>query len=48
MKQSNYEALASKFKKLKQVPTLRENQGFFIIDPNEMPLEEKKTLFEKS
>ncbi|KAF6583242.1 MULTISPECIES: ABC transporter permease [Paenibacillus] len=47
MKQSNYEALASKFKKLKQVPTLRENQGFFIIDPNEMPLEEKKALFEK-
>ncbi|MEK5259883.1 ABC transporter permease [Paenibacillus sp. FSL L8-0663] len=47
MKHSNYEALASKFKKLKQIPALRENQGFFIIDPNEMSLEEKKTFFEK-
>ncbi|WP_369425862.1 ABC transporter permease [Paenibacillus ottowii] len=47
MKQSNYEALASKFKKLKQVPALRENQGFFIINPNGMSLEEKKTFFEK-
>ncbi|KJD45966.1 ABC transporter permease [Paenibacillus terrae] len=47
MKQSNYEALASRFKKLKQAPALRENQGLFILDSSEMSLEEKKSHFKK-
>ncbi|MEC0184748.1 ABC transporter permease [Paenibacillus peoriae] len=47
MKQSGYEALASRFKELKQAPALRDHQGFFIFDSNEMSLEEKKTFFEK-
>ncbi|URJ62565.3 FtsX-like permease family protein [Paenibacillus polymyxa] len=47
MKQSNYEALASRFKELKQAVALRDHQGFFIFDSNGMSLEEQKTFFEK-
>lgn len=47
MKQSNYEPLASKLKKQIQVPTLRDDQSFFIFDSNGMSLEEQKTFFEK-
>lgn len=47
MKQSNYEALASRFKELKQAAALRDHQGFFIFDSNGMSLEEQKTFFEK-
>lgn len=48
MKQSNYEALASRFKELKQAVALRDHQGFFIFDSNGMSLEEQKTFLKKA
>ncbi|MGG4217790.1 ABC transporter permease [Paenibacillus jamilae] len=51
MKLSNYEALASRLKKQIQEPALRDHQGFFILDTNElsneMSIEEGKSFFGK-
>ncbi|WP_068501216.1 ABC transporter permease [Paenibacillus kribbensis] len=47
MKQTDYEDLAFRFKELKRVPPLRDNQAFLIFNPEGMSAEEKKDLLEK-